>query len=221
MKNKNRNSLMYISTVIVVIIVYIVIYLFGVSLRKNILDENGGYQNNPAPQPTNSIISSLIDSKVIFEYEYEDGNYIYLDNQFPTSDSDGKNFIGDKYTQDFKLRFNELALGVRYTITAERLNESDLDNTWVKTYLTSDGVGIDNCFRKDGKVKTMDEYDNYKNNPNEKVLYQGRVTFNEARRGYKNFTFRMWISDDVKVVNEEYPSKTIKVKINVYAQREI
>ena len=239
MKNKNRNSLMYISTVIVVIIVYLVIYLFGMSIRKNILDENTEYQNNPVKQPTNNIMShkdnngchdngnnnhncdnGKDNNKIEFEYENDEGNYIDLNNQFPTKDEDGKNFVGDKYTQDFKLKFNQKARGVSYTITAEKLEESDLENTWIKAYLESDGIGISNCFRENGRIKTMDEYADYKSNPNEKILYQGIVSQEEAKRGYKNFTFRMWISEDVKVYNEEYPTKTVKVKINVYAQRE-
>ena len=220
MKNKDKNSLIYVSTIIVIIIVYLVIYLFGMAVRRDIYENNEGYQNNPSVQPINNIISNYIENiPLIFEYVNDEGNYIDLTNQFPTSDEDGKNFVGDKYTQDFKLRFNELATGIRYTITAEKLEESDLDNTWIKTYLTADNVGVMNCFRLDGKVKTMDEYVNYKNNPNEKILYQDRVSYAEARRGYKDFTFRMWISEDVKVVNEEYPTKTVKVKINVYAER--
>ena len=245
MKNKDkkeRNSLIYLSTIIVVIIVYLVIYLFGMAIRKSIYKDSSEYENNMPKQPVNNIISydecihdngnnnqnnngnnnhckNEDKSKIVFEYENDEENYIDLSNQFPTSDEDGMNFVGDKYTQDFRLKLNENARGVSYTITAEKLDESDLEEDWIKAYLTTDGVAIPNCFRENGRIKTFNEYIDYQNKPNEKILYQGVISAEEARRGHKDFTYRMWISEDVEIVNSEYPIKTIKVKINVYATK--
>ena len=239
---KDRNSLIYLSTIIVVIIVYLVIYLFGMAVRRSIYQDSSSYEHNLPKQPVNNIISvddecshdngnnnqnnngnnnhcKKDKDKIVFEYDYNEGNYIYLINQFPTSDEDGMNFVGDKYTQDFKLKFNENARGVSYTITAEKLEESDLEDDWIKLYLEADGEGIANCFRENGRIKTFNEYLNYSTSDNEKVLYHGVVSAEEARRGHKDFTYRMWISEDVMVNNEEYPIKTIKVKINVYAEK--
>ena len=39
-----------------------------------------------------------------------------------------------------------------------------------------------------------------------------------ATRGYEDYTFRMWVSEDVRVYNEDFLSKTFKTRINVYAQ---
>ena len=164
----------------------------------------------PAPDPSDSIV---------FEYDYDKENYIYLVNQFPIKDEVGKNLQGEKHTQDFRLKFNSEAEGIKYTITAEKLDESDFDDKWIKLFLVNDGADVKNCFRTTGRIKTFDEYENYKNNPKEKVLYEGVIKKAEAVRGYKNFTFRMWVSEDLELVNSDYLSqtKTYKTRINVYA----
>ena len=154
---------------------------------------------------------------IIFEYDYDQANYIDLYNQFPIKDEVGKNLQGDKHTQDFKLRFNSPAVGVQYTITMEKLDGSDLEESWAKAFLVRDGVDVSNCFRTSGRIKTFNEYNNYNGNSKEKILYEGTVTSAMATRGYEEYTFRMWVSEDVKVVNEDYLSKTFKTQINVYA----
>lgn len=164
----------------------------------------------PTPVPSDNII---------FEYDYDKGNYIYLVNQFPIKDEVGKSLQGDKRTQDFKLKFNKAAAGVEYTITAEKLDESDFDDKWIKLFLVNDGSDVANCYRANNRVKSFDEYENYNNNPKEKILYKGVISGSEATRGYKDFTFRMWVSEDLELINSDYMSetKTYKTRINVYA----
>jgi hypothetical protein len=142
-----------------------------------------------------------------------------LINQFPTRDEVGKNLQGDKRTQDFKLKFNENAAGVRYVITAEKLDGSDLEERWAKLFLVNDGVDVANCYRTNNRIKSFDEYQNYNGNSKEKILYEGTISNSDAARGYKDFTFRMWVSEDLKLVNSNYLSetKTFKARINVYA----
>ena len=161
----------------------------------------------------------IIDDTIEFSYDYADDNYIYLINQFPIKDEVGKNLQGDKRTQDFKLKFNENAAGVRYVITAEKLDGSDLEERWAKLFLVNDGVDVANCYRTNNRIKSFDEYQNYNGNSKEKILYEGTVSNSEAARGYKDFTFRMWVSEDLKLVNSNYLSetKTFKTRINVYA----
>ena len=156
---------------------------------------------------------------VFFEYEYDEGNYIYLIDQFPIKDEIGKELQGEKHTQDFKLRFNESAEGVRYTITAEKLDGSDLKDEWTKLFLVNDGIDVDNCYRTTGRIKTFNEYTKYNGSDKEVVLYEGVVTNSEALRGYKEFTFRMWVSEDLQLNNSDYLSETksFKTRINVYA----
>ena len=229
---KDRNYLLYLITIIVVIIVYLVIYIFGVTLKKNLYFENTGYQNNTPQQPVNNIFSNHNDDNnksnngngnnnsskfIIFKYESEEGNYIDLYDQYPVSDDVGKSFSGDKYTHDFKLRFNLAATGVTYVITAKKTEESTLADKWAKIYLTSDGVGIPTCYRLDGKIRTFDEYLTYKGHDDEIVLYQGVVNFIEAQRGYKDFTLRMWVSEDLNISSDDFQFKTFQTKITVYA----
>jgi len=155
----------------------------------------------------------------VFEYEYDNDNYIYLINQFPIVDEIGKSLQGDKRTNDFKLRFNENAAGIKYTITVEKLDGSDLDDEWVKMFLVNDGADVSNCYRTNNRVKTFNEYNKYNNSSKERIIYEGIISSTEASRGYKDFTFRMWVSEDLQLNNNNYlsESKTYKARINVYA----
>ncbi len=167
------------------------------------------------PTPT----GQEIDKDIIFEYDYDDGNYIYLINQFPIVDEIGKSLQGDKRTNDFKLRFNQDAVGVKYTITVEKLDGSTLDDQWVKMFLVNDGADVRNCYRSNNRIKTFNEYGKYQNKNQERIIYQGTITSAEASRGYKDFTFRMWVSEDLILENSNYlsESRTFRARINVYA----
>ena len=106
---------------------------------------------------------------------------------------------------------------MKYNITLEKLKESDLANDWVKVYLVNEGVDIPNCIRETGRIKTFNEYSLYNGNSDEIILYSGMVTPEDAKRGYKDYTLRMWISEDVKVVNQNYEERSIVARVNVYA----
>ena len=219
---KDKNSYMYIFTIITVVVVYFVIYLFGINIKKNIYLENTGYQNNLPTPPVNNIFSmhgGEGNKVTIFSFEEEHENYIDLRNQFPMSDFMGKALEGDKRTYDFKLKLRVGATNTKYKVTAIKSDESDLADDWVKIYLIADGTEVSNCLRDNGKVKTFDEYPNYLDDSKEKVLYEGVVTHNEVRRGYKNFTFKMWISEDVEVVNDTYLEQYFKAFIKIYAEK--
>ncbi len=170
------------------------------------------------PKPTGK--KDEISKNIVFEYNYNDGNYIYLINQFPIRDEVGKSLQGEKRTNDFTLRFNKKASGVQYTITVEKLDGSTLDDNWVKLYLVEDGHDVINCYRSNNRIKTFNEYNKYNNKNNERILYQNTVTSSEANRGYKDFTFRMWVSEDLELNNSNYlsESKTYRARINVYAK---
>lgn len=241
-KNKDKNKTIYLVTIIVVIIVYLVIYILGVTTRKSILLENEGYENNFPKQPINNIFSILNkqdddnngnndnnkgnngnkgnddEENIIFLYD-DNGNHIELYNQFPIADEVGMSLYGDKRTQDFKLQLNSNAANVNYVVTVERLEESDFDSNYIKMYLESDGVGIKNCFRDSGRIKTFNEFATYEGNANEKVLYRGVISSEEATRGYKKFTFRMWVSEDLKIINSEYLPQTFKTVIRIRAEK--
>lgn len=178
----------------------------------------------PTPKATSKPANNdnkeiVINKNIIFEYSYDSGNYISLLDQFPITDEVGKSLNGDKKNQNFKLKFNNKAVGLKYTITMEKLDGSNLDDEWVKVFLVNDGADVMNCYRNNNRIKTFNEYEKYKNNSKEKIIYEGVINTTEASRGYKDFTLRMWISEDLQLNNSDYLSegRTYKTRINVYA----
>lgn len=159
---------------------------------------------------------------VIFNYVEKDfvGNGIRLLNQYPVSDEVGQNFKGADYVFEFRLVLNKWAKGTTYNIVAEKLINSDLREDLVKVYLESEGKVIKNVVRPDGSFKTFDElaqFEKHNINKNESLLYKGTITHEEARRGYKDFVFKMWISDDQKMNVSDF-ERTFIARINVYAE---
>ena len=218
---KNRSRLVYLLTMIVILIVFLVIYLSGCLLKKLI------YSNNVVKQPVNNIYSLEKEqedgnekketTQFTFEWDDDKTNVIRLYNQFPIRDEVGMALAGEYKTHDFKLKFNTKAVGVKYYITAERLVNSDFDENYMKLYLENEGKPIDNCFRESGRIKHFVEYETYQNKSDERILYTGTITAAEAKRGYKEFTFRMWVSEDLVKINEDYLSQTFLARINVHA----
>ena len=221
---KRYNKIFAFLAFITIVTIYLVISLSG-NYMKDVL-----YHDDIIAQPVNNIrsIEEIVDiddkdkeNDGYFEYVFTEdktiGDYIYLVNQFPISDEVGRELEGKYKTFNFKLKFNEKSVGIKYNITLEKLPESDLANDWVKVLLVNEGKDVPNCIRSNGRIKTYNEFDNYKNQ--EVLLYSGTVTEAEARRGYKNYTLRMWISEDVKVVNEDYEKHTFVARVNVYANR--
>ena len=210
--NKNkRNRLLYSLVMITIIIIFLVIFLSGSFLKKQI------FIDVIPKQPMNNIRG--IDQEPIAYIYTEDktyGNYIYLINQFPISDEIGKSLEGQFKTFDFKIEFHEKSIGVNYEITLEKLPGTDLYEDWVKIYLSSEGKGI-NCYRNTGRIKTYNEYTKYNKKNNEIVLFKGKVTSDDIKKGYRDYRFRMWVSEDVKVVNKDYESRTFIARVNVHA----
>ena len=180
--------------------------------------KNNG-KNNTQKTEEEHIIDPNDDSPLSYVYNEDQtqGNYIYLINQFPIKDEVGRKLAGEYKTFDFKLVFKKEALGAFYDITLEKTLKSDLENNWVKVYLESDSKALNESIRSTGRIKTFNDYSPYNNKNNEIILYQGTVTASDINKGYKDFTLRMWISEDVKVKNAEYTAKTIVAKVNVYA----
>jgi len=212
---------------IIFITTFVVMGVIGFSF--SVLDvDHGPFQDNII----NNIIAILRDDdkdddddddddegSLIFTY-YEKpgvGNGIKLINQFPVSDEIGKAFQGDNYVFDFSLLLNERAEGIKYHIVAEKLVNSDLRPDAVKIYLDSEGKILNSVIRDTGRLKTFNEFASYNDKrTSEKVIYTGVISKQEARRGYKNFTLKMWVSEDIKMTSSDF-NKSFIVRINVYA----
>lgn len=223
-----KNWFLYTISVIVFIIVFLVITLSGEYLEKQF------YSNHFDMVPINNILSlekipiddnndnndnGKKDDPVIFTYTEDktNGNYIRLVNQFPLRDEIGKSLEGEYKEFNFQLNMNTRAKGVKYYITVEKLINSDFDENYVKIYLDNEGVLLPECIRETGRIKTFNEYEVYNGQNTERIIYKGVVTPAEAARGYKKFTFKMWVSEDLVKHNEDYLSQTFLARINVHA----
>lgn len=208
--------------ILLVLLIFIITFgVFGVSLSVM-----NGIKIPGKDNVINSIIAIDKDNddptdKLVFSY-YEKpgvGNGIKLYNQFPINDEIGKAFKGDNYVFEFRLIFNENAAGVKYDLVVEKTSDSTLRDDLAKIYLECDDKALSSVIRSDGSVKTFNEFSNYiKKNSNKKLVYSGVITSAEARRGYKDFVFKMWISDEIGF-NQDDNAKTFVTKINVYANK--
>ncbi len=225
---KRYNKIFAIIITGTIIAIYLVITLSGNYLNERL------YHDVHAKQPMNNIFAvpekkdddnkkddNENNTKEDFSYEFTEdssiGDYIYMINQFPMKDEVGRKLEGKYKTYNFSLKFNSASAGTQYTITLEKMPESNLFSNWVKVYLENEGVEVANCIRNTGRVKTFNEFSKYNDKEEEIVLYKGTITSEEAQRGYKNYTLRMWVSEDVNVVNEDYEERSIVARVNVYA----
>lgn len=144
-------------------------------------------------------------------------NRIYLVDQFPTPDSQGKLFKGDFYVFDFTLIVGKKTAGAYYEITAEELMNNNLNPSYVKLYLTKNGREVDFSFKDNKKVKVYTDYikSNYPGTKG-RVIYKDFISEDDAKRGKIEFRLRMWVSEDV-MVDDEYYNKRFGVTVNTYA----
>lgn len=162
------------------------------------------------------------DDDFIFSYKEKEtlGNGIYIENMFPTTDEVGRELVGEYNTFEFSLYYGTKSKNKYYEITAEMTDECTLGSENVKVYLESDGEVLDNVIKKNGRVKTFAEYENAtvdKKNNREKLIYGGKISESDISRGHKDFTLKMWFSEDAPL-NNQTMNKRFVIKINVYAK---
>lgn len=213
---KSRNN--FIVTFIILVIIFLIMwYLLGFFYRKFDYGNNNG-----SNQPVNNIIAlkeeeeeepvkppkkddkpvvpkrpEIPEDTFFIYYEHpESTNGINLVNQFPIKDEVGKNLEGDNHKLTFKLIFDEKAEGVNYVISSIRDTSSTVDIQRVKIYLEKEGKAVSNCLKSNKKIKTYSEYSKYQKNNDKRVIYTGTISHEEAMRGYIDFTYRMWLSED-------------------------
>ena len=219
----------------ILVIIIVVVILTTITVSDTYLEGDIFYRSGVRKQPINTIktVVEVIDdgnNDNIVEYTFtedkNEGNYIYLMDQFPTKDEVGKKLQGKYKAFDFKINFKNNSVGVKYQITLEKLDESNLQEDWVKVYLEKEGSAVSNCVRKSGRIKTYNEYEKFtqnkeNSNAREIVLYSGEVTSEDVNRGYQSYTFRMWISEDVTVTDTDYSAKKFVARVNLYATGEV
>ena len=174
----------------------------------------------------NNDFPKTVESSISFQFTPPTGYVIdekgiYLINQFPTRDEVGKLFQGNNYVFNFALILGKKAAGAYYEITAVPNKDNTLDPSYAKVYLEKNNKGVDMSYRPNGRVKVFTEYPNSEyEEAVGKVIYKGTVTEEEVKNGKINFVLRMWVSEDVKINEEnmmEYGYKKFGVRINTYA----
>ena len=209
--DKNRNRYLFVSTLIVVIIVFLVIYLsFNGDYLKSLTHEN----LVKAP-PTNRIIGARIDDKEQGKTDIIFDNYIYLINQFPITDEVGKGLEGEFKIQDIKVEHSSSDIGRKIDVTLEKMPETDLEEDWVKVYLTRNGDDVANCYRSTNRIKTFNEYTRTSASEDKVILYSGTITSQDFANQFTNYRLKMWISEDVNLVNQNYDPKTFVARVIV------
>lgn len=163
----------------------------------------------------------ITEQDLVFNYVEDENNKngINIINALPISDASGKKLVGEGNTFDFKIYFGKDTVGHYYEITALKSSDSTLQDKFAKVYLTSDQE-LETVYNNDNTVKTFNQYSNGSidlTNDNEKILYHGIVTKEDVERGYKNFTLKMWVSNNAANNTAVY-KKLFNVKINVYAK---
>lgn len=142
---------------------------------------------------------------------------INLVNQFPTPDSQGKLFSGDGYVYNFSLIVGKKTVGAYYEITAVPSTTNTLDPKYVKLYLEKNNQGVDMSYNG-SKVKVFSEYQESEYNETQgKVIYKGKITEDDVKKGTIDFVMRLWVSEDM-VVDNNFNNKTFSVKVNTYAR---
>lgn len=217
-ENKKTEKLSYKQYIIIILLTTFGL-MIALGFSFSIFD---GGMHHSGNKLINNIIATLKgEEKLIFSY-YEKpgvGNGIKLYNQFPIKDEIGRNFEGENYVFEFRLLLGEKAVGINYDIVAERSKKSDLRSDAVKIYLENEGRALKSVVRDNGRIKTFNEFPNY-GSTNQKRIYSGTVTQAEAERGYIDFTFKMWVSEDLVMTQDDF-QKTFISYINIYANGSI
>lgn len=157
------------------------------------------------------------------------GHGINITNAYPVEDSVGKAYSTENYVFDFKITASLPGTNsIPYEVTAEKKEDSTLDESAVKIYLVKvNGSSEEECplTVNNGTVKKFSELTNTEltTNSNEKTIFTGVAT---GLNYEQNFRLRMWISNDVDFAGVEQPDgsmlypysgKTFKTIVNVYS----
>ena len=222
-----EDKLQYKQLILIILITVIMILAsLGLSLaiaRMLSSSKNMNFNTIMIPiKPVPGIPGGTDEDDFIFSYKEKEtlGNGIYIENMFPTSDEVGKELVGDYNTFEFSIYYGTKSKNKYYEITAEMTDDCTLDSQYVKVYLESNSEVLDNVVKSNGRIKTFSEYANAtidKKNEREKLIYGGKISKNDISKGHKDFTLKMWFSEDAPL-NNETMNKKFSIKINVYAK---
>ena len=168
---------------------------------------------------TNNMIQT---GKIIFSYSDANGggNGIHMENVYPISDEMGKVLLGEGEYFDFTISAFTIKTNLSYEITVQNQENSTLDSSLVKVYLTTFEGDLEipvGLTYQDNQVSTFDQLLNTNNHLLEgKTIYYGTVQAGEVAYGRK-FRLRMWIKNtnnddfDYSSLNDKYFSLKVSV----------
>ncbi len=172
--------------------------------------------------------NSISTGTITFLYTEIDqvGRGIQLADAFPISDSVGQQQMGEKEVFNFKITSNTTPkTNIPYEITARKNENSTLDESEVKLYLTEVTGNIE-------KEVLLNNYDKLpqtnkvsSSKYTEKTIYEGEVPENSVDYE-QDFRLRMWIDENTDFSQKEdgtYPNneKTFIITVNVYANGKV
>lgn len=149
--------------------------------------------------------------QIVFTYSDvgQFGNGILLENAMPVTDAVGKSMVGTNQYFDFYITASTINTNILYKILVNKNQNSTLDNSNVKLYLTQ----VMGSYEQE---KVLTNFSDLKleniNNKDYYILYE-----KELEKGIKNYNesyrLRMWIKEDAS----NYENQFFSVKIDVYA----
>ena len=146
-------------------------------------------------------------------FHYEEGNrsISILDALPVDSDDDAKS--SNNYF-DFRITANTTFAEIPYVITGRLSDDSNLDPSVVKVYLTR----VSGNSETQLLYTTLDQLENktfLNNGFVDKVLYRDTVPVNGS--SYEvNYRLRLWIAEDTNFATGNYNNKRLSLTVNVY-----
>ncbi len=170
-----------------------------------------GNKSKPKPKPTPS------GETIVFSYN-EDSNGIELVNAIPIDDNVGKNLTNSDKAHGINqgyFDFSVKASGksnkkVKYDVYATLENGSNMDNKYIKVYLTDDNNNPYEGYTD--QIPVFDDLSQYGSDSKSKKLYSGSIIAKDTN--VHKFRLRLWVAKDY---SDASTSKTFKMKINVKA----
>ncbi len=159
-------------------------------------------------------VNSISTGNIKLEYQ-ESENGINITNAMPMTDAVGKKLTNKNQYFDFSVVANISGeANIVYEISAEKLEESTLDNKDVKLYLEKKERGNYEEVMKPKAYTPLTEKTTAGTPVNNMLLYKGNLT----KTGKDDYRLRMWVSDKANI---DGISRTFKIQVNVSAKVEL
>ena len=160
-----------------------------------------------------STANTLELGSVVFHYDEitGKGRGINLIDALPTDSNEGEKTNNNYF--EFSIKSNTTILEIPYTVAARLSEDTNIDNSIVRIYLTE----LEGSTEKEILYTKLSELENkvFIRDYAEKVLYRDTVPV-DGNDYEKIFRLRMWIDEDVDYSTGEYNNQKLNLTVNVY-----